>query len=115
MKRRSFFGALAGVFGAPVAAKMVTVTKEANDAFGHAGELVERDVPKDWQIESRDARNYGMATLVSGYSYSSMTCAWDGAEARLRRWDEELYVWCSHCGSRRPNDEHNCDRCGAPI
>ena len=105
MKRRNFFGALAGLIGAPAAASMVTVTKEATDTFGHAGQLLdtdsllaETDYPKPLAREMRMA-------------WVSATCCTMASCYRNVQWDAK--VSCKYCGSTLHGAR--CDGCGARI
>lgn len=108
MKRRGFFGAMAGIFGAPVAVAAASMASEANDVFGEKGKLVELPPisPKPMPIER--GYSYGEAfTRASGVWASSVTA---GVSTYARP-----AVYCEYCSAYLPISRGQCERCGAPI
>lgn len=101
MRRRGFFGVLAGIFGAPVVAGAVTVTKNAAEAFAEpipeSKPLArERQENEDWRAATT------MCTVASCTSY------------RSTQWDDGIII-CKYCKGKEFRDYMNCRHCGAPT
>jgi hypothetical protein len=111
MKRRGFFGAMAGILGAPIAANAVTVTKTANDTFGEAGKLVEREA-----LDTKSFLPSNDFYTVPETSYSMVTYGTAVSSHRPASWDRlPAKAKCSYCGRTQHNDDGSCYSCGAEL
>lgn len=90
---------MAGIFGAPAAAGLITVTKQANDAFGEPGKLQEL---KPLAREQREM-------------YLAMTCATAVSPSYYRRTQAFIETRCAFCGVKHDHDTGTCTQCGAPL
>lgn len=111
MKRRKFFGAMAGIFGAPVAAKALS---DASDMFPVAGELY--DVPVTPKREMLDVDSFMPSNRMKYTAYSCVAtaeCNFFTAVSGVETlpWD---FIPCSYCGRRGIHGD-NCAGCGAQI
>lgn len=101
MKRRGFFGAMAGIFGAPVAASAASMVTEA-------GRLVQPPpVSRPQALAPYPEWSYSVACMSEA---EFMTDTVDEDYERKHN-----IVHCQYCGGREFPDYINCRHCGASM